>query len=58
MRTTAQSRAKKPTTPIPAATMIAKAPSRIPRAASKSSERRLAAAGEMLRGSLTRVALP
>jgi hypothetical protein len=44
--TRTQRRAKKPTTPIPAAITIAHIPIRIPRITSISSERRRAAAGE------------
>jgi hypothetical protein len=51
--TRAQRRAKKPTTPTPAATTIAQIPIKTPRTASRSIDRRRAAAGLTFRGSLT-----
>lgn len=54
--TRAQIRAKKPTTPMPAAITIAATPIKMPMIASTSSDRRRAAAGLTFCGGLTTAA--
>jgi hypothetical protein len=54
--TRAQRRAKKPTTPMPAAITIAPIPIKMPRITSRSSDRRRAAAGLTFCGGLTTAA--